>query len=98
MSRRGLPGILIGLFLISFGLPFQTMAAAGQAAKPAAAVHRPSAEEARGTGVLPNFRAKGSHLVRLLAGAFDPVEGRAPKGAAIPHVSESSLPAGTSQY
>jgi hypothetical protein len=51
-----------------------------------------------GTGILPHFKAKGSNLVRLLAGAFDPLTGRNPAPRGIPLVTESALPGGTAQY
>ncbi|MCA1695844.1 MAG: hypothetical protein LC749_14550, partial [Actinobacteria bacterium] len=52
----------------------------------------------RGTGLLPNFAAKGSHLIRLQAGAFDPLANPAPAQGALPHVSESALREGRAQY
>ena len=54
--------------------------------------------EARGTGVLPNFEAKGSNLIRLQAGAFDPLSDPLPSPAGIQLVAEATLPAGVAQY
>ena len=53
---------------------------------------------AGGTGLLPNFQAKGDSLVRLLAGAFDPAAGSLPAGAGIGLRDRATLPAGTAQY
>jgi hypothetical protein len=50
------------------------------------------------TGPLANFEAKGDNLVRLLVGAFDPVEGRLPAGTGIGLRDRSTLPAETAQY
>ena len=54
--------------------------------------------DVRGTGILPNFAASGTNLVRLQSGAFDPLAGPAPAGAAIPHVPDNGLPAGVPLY
>ena len=47
---------------------------------------------------LPNFTAQGTNLIRLLAGAFDPLAQPSPRPAGIPFVDEASLPAGVAQY
>ena len=44
-----------------------------------------------GTGVLPNFHARGSNLIRLQAGAFDPVNDPRPTQPGIPLVDESTV-------
>ncbi len=49
-------------------------------------------------GPLPNFTAEGDHLIRLLAGAFDPLAGSLPAGSGLPLVEAAALPAGTPQY
>jgi hypothetical protein len=57
----------------------------------------PSSAYAGSGGVLPNFEADGSNLIRLLAGAFDPLSQPLPTGG-IPLVSRAELPAGVAQY
>lgn len=44
-----------------------------------------------GTGILPNFRERGEHLIRLQVGAFDPLREAAPRPAGAPVVSVEDL-------
>jgi hypothetical protein len=50
------------------------------------------------TGPLANFEAKGDNLIRLLAGAFDPLAGSLPAGSGIGLHDRSTLPDDVSQY
>jgi hypothetical protein len=50
------------------------------------------------TGQLPNFEAKGSNVVRLLAGAFDPARDALPTVPGLANRDAASLPSGTPQY
>src|SRR5207249_4823404 len=49
-------------------------------------------------GILPNFAAQGSNLIRLQVGAFDPLSDLKPPGALGSLTSDSTLPSGTVQY
>ena len=53
---------------------------------------------ARAAPLLPNFEARGQNLVRLMAGAFDPVQNRPPAPAGIARRDERALPGGQPQY
>ena len=57
---------------------------------------RVSASSPRGT--LPHLGAKGDHLIRLLAGAFDPLADAKPDGGLRSLTPDSALPAATPQY
>ncbi|MBA2384621.1 MAG: S8 family serine peptidase, partial [Actinobacteria bacterium] len=50
------------------------------------------------TGPLANFEAKGTNLVRILAGAFDPAKDAPPAAPDIALRDAASLPSGTAQY
>jgi Subtilase family/CARDB len=55
----------------------------------------------RGGGALaplPSFQAQGRHLVRLMAGAFDPLRDALPSSRGIARRDERALPAGQPQY
>ncbi|HYV02424.1 MAG TPA: hypothetical protein VEM93_08875, partial [Actinomycetota bacterium] len=70
--------------------------------------HRPSSAgsaasgllgtELKGVGLLDNFTGRGSNLVRLLAGVFDPTRDALPDQSGIPLVLERTLPVGVAQY
>jgi hypothetical protein len=50
-----------------------------------------TSEQASSGAVLPNFASQGSNLIRLLAGAFDPLSDPLPVQAAIPAINEATL-------
>jgi hypothetical protein len=98
-SRTTAAAVLVALALI---LPANAIAANAAARSGAASAGGSEAGlhglGVRGTGILPNFAATGSNLVRLQAGAFDPLADPAPAGAAIPQVPDAVLPAGVPSY
>jgi hypothetical protein len=58
----------------------------------------PDSRLTRGVGVLPNFAVRRSNVIRLAAGAFDPLRDALPSVPGIPLVSETALPSGQPQY
>jgi subtilase family protein len=54
--------------------------------------------QASSGAVLPNFASQGSNLIRLLAGAFDPLLDPLPAQAAIPAINEATLAPIVPQY
>ncbi|MBI4259575.1 MAG: S8 family serine peptidase, partial [Actinobacteria bacterium] len=78
---------------------------AGSSPRPAAPAPSEAGAEAgqlgtgvTGTGPLETFTAPGSNLIRLLAGAFDPLADPLLDPGTIALVDVAALPAGTAQY
>jgi hypothetical protein len=78
------------------------MSRARGAAEQARAADRVSAAavatKVRQAGLLPNFKAKGDKLIRLLAGSFDPLSDPLPGSRGIPLRSEIVLAPDLAQY
>ncbi len=94
MKPRKLITILVIYGLLQAALPLPPTS--GTVASAASILDGDSAPIAG--AILPNFAAEGDNLIRLLAGAFDPLADPLPIGAAIPHVAEETLRAGEPQY
>lgn len=86
---------------------FFTLVAAGLlmgallAAPSSGRVSAGTAADARAVGTnapLPNFQAKGANLIRLLAGAFDPLRDAHPAAPGIARRDGTALPGGQPQY
>jgi hypothetical protein len=86
------------LVLLAVAASLLAIPSTGGATKGGTTADPGMATAVRGTGPLANFEAKGDNLVRLLAGAFDPAEGRLPRGSGLGLRDRSTLPAGTPQY
>ena len=100
IGRSAVVGAIV-LIATSLTLPVATSgAAAGGRLQPGAAGNEPGlrGRDVRGTGILANFAASGTNLVRLQSGAFDPLADPAPAGAAIPHVPDALLAPGVPLY
>lgn len=80
------PSSLLAIFALLAGLTVAFGPSVAPASDPDPDVPRASS----GTGVLPNFDADG-HLVRLQAGAFDPLAETPPSVEGIPTVSDDDL-------
>lgn len=95
MSRFRRSRFVALVVLVAAALPAVHVPAGAIPARPAG---RPAAQHAGGTGVLPNMQAEGAALIRLLAGAFDPLQGRLPAPGGIPLVDDATLPGSVAQY
>ncbi|HKZ83752.1 MAG TPA: S8 family serine peptidase [Anaerolineae bacterium] len=94
MKPRNLISMLVAIALLGAALPLSPASATVAITTSAMEV-----DFAPSTGaMLPNFAAEGDNLIRLLAGAFDPLADPLPAGAAIAHIVEETLPAGQPQY
>src|SRR5438093_13461026 len=91
-QRRLLPVLLVSALLALLTMPLSASASSHAAGDGVLGT------QVTGTGVLPNFSAQGSNLIRLLAGAFDPLSDPLPPGTGIPFVDESTLAPTTAQY
>ncbi len=94
MKTRNLISMLVAFAVLGAALPLSPASATVAHTAPVI-----EADSAASTGtMLPNFTAAGDNLIRLLAGAFDPLTDPLPAGAAIAHTAEETLPAGEPQY
>ena len=95
MTRSRLSALLALLLVSSLLLGLPASPATSSSSEQSPVTQR---ESTRGTGALRHLMVQGPNLIRLLAGAFDPLAQAAPQPAGIPHVAESALPAGVAQY